>query len=114
MAQEGDLWLLLDLNLTKELQLEGMMRDFLRNLQLLRKELGFQIEDRIQLKYFSDSRDAMEIFIKWKEFLQSELLAISIEIDTRFKNMAHENATDDLIRELSVNECKVFIMMKKM
>lgn len=39
----------LDINITPELAAEGEYRDFIRNIQVLRKEQGFEIKDRIKI-----------------------------------------------------------------
>lgn len=39
----------LDTNITPELQAEGDYRDFVRSIQVLRKEKGFQVKDRIKI-----------------------------------------------------------------
>ena len=40
---------MLDLNLTKELEAEGLARDLIRAIQQARKDLGFDISDHIKL-----------------------------------------------------------------
>lgn len=61
-----------------ELALEGLMRDLLRNLQVLRKELGLEIEDRITLSYATESAKMAQILTTWQEFLSDELLCVSL------------------------------------
>jgi isoleucyl-tRNA synthetase len=67
-------WLAFDVELTDELRQEGLMRDVLRQLQVLRKDLGLEIEDRIRVSYQTDSpalRTAIEVH---RDFLCDELL----------------------------------------
>ena len=46
----------LDLNLTEELELEGLMREVVRHLQDLRKEAGYQVSDRIHAQVKSEGK----------------------------------------------------------
>ena len=46
----------LDLNITEELELEGLMREVVRHLQDLRKEAGYQVSDRIHAQVKSEGK----------------------------------------------------------
>ncbi len=58
-----------------------MMRDLLRRLQVQRKESNLEIEDRIHLKWNSDSADLKQVFASWEEFMAAELLCRSMKND---------------------------------
>ncbi len=66
-------YIILDVTITKELESEGLLRDLIRNLQLLRKEIGLDISDRIKLEITSDYYK--EIIETYKSEIQNELLA---------------------------------------
>jgi isoleucyl-tRNA synthetase len=53
---DGALVAAIDTRLTDELQLEGTARDIVRFLQNVRKELGFDVSDRIAVRYAADER----------------------------------------------------------
>jgi len=74
VAEDKNVWVAFDTRITPDLRLEGMMRDLLRHLQVLRKDVGLEIEDTIALSYFSESKDIITIFKTWNDFLASELL----------------------------------------
>ncbi len=59
----------LDTNITPELKEEGMVREFIRIIQDLRKEKGLTIKDKIILKVDTDD--------KGKEFIQKNISVIS-------------------------------------
>ncbi len=63
--------------LTPELEREGLARDFVRQVQNLRKERDLAIEDRIQLRYQAPDEVAAAI-LEWAEYIQGETLAVSI------------------------------------
>ncbi len=67
-------WLAFDTHLTDELRQEGVMRDVLRQLQVLRKEIGLEIEDRIQIGYHTKSSVLKTVFEVYGPFLCAELL----------------------------------------
>ncbi|MHB8572050.1 MAG: isoleucine--tRNA ligase [Candidatus Dormibacteria bacterium] len=64
----------LDTNITAELLNEGIARDVVRHLQVLRKEAGFQIDDRVQVRYRTDGRVAAAIG-EWTAYISQEVLA---------------------------------------
>ncbi|MDD3998754.1 MAG: isoleucine--tRNA ligase [Patescibacteria group bacterium] len=49
ISQEKNTKVLLDTNITPELSAEGKFRDLVRNIQVLRKNQGFEIKDRIKI-----------------------------------------------------------------
>jgi isoleucyl-tRNA synthetase len=75
-------WVAFDTVLTDDLKLEGFMRDFLRLMQVLRKDSGLEIEDRIHIVYDTDSPVATKMFETYNDFICSELLCLKIERET--------------------------------
>ncbi len=78
VAAEGGTLVLLDTNLTPELEREGVARDFNRLAQDQRKAMDLRVTDRITLRYRAPDAvaDAVEEHADW---LRAELLALSIE-----------------------------------
>lgn len=54
VASEGGVTVALDININDELRLEGIAREFVNRIQNLRKELGFDVTDRIKIEYQGD------------------------------------------------------------
>jgi isoleucyl-tRNA synthetase len=79
LAAERGTWVLFNTDINEDLQMEGIMRDLLRHLQVLRKETSLEIEDNIILAWKSDAPVMKRIFDKWGNFLQSELLCVQLE-----------------------------------
>jgi isoleucyl-tRNA synthetase len=71
-------WIALDVTLNEELREEGLLRDAVRRIQVLRKESGLEVEDRIRLEYWSDDTVLRNIFSKHRDYLAEELLAEEI------------------------------------
>jgi isoleucyl-tRNA synthetase len=55
VASEGTLTVALDITITEELKKEGIARDFVNRIQNLRKEMGMEVLDKIQLEVKQDS-----------------------------------------------------------
>ncbi len=67
----------LDTRITEELKLEGLARDLVREIQELRKQSGFNVEDRIRLFYEGDGVLAQALE-RWREYIAAETLAIAV------------------------------------
>jgi isoleucyl-tRNA synthetase len=74
----------LDLNLTSELIAKGIVREAIRAIQDERKASGFDVSDRIHVKWNSDeqSSKAIEAGAAW---ISEEVLALSFERDLNLK-----------------------------
>jgi isoleucyl-tRNA synthetase len=68
----------IDTEITRELLLEGLMRDVVRHVQNLRKEADFHVNDRINL-YYDATGDLAEAISVHTEYIQAETLAVSIQ-----------------------------------
>ncbi len=79
VASEGDITVVLDTTLDRDLMLEGMSRELIRSAQVLRKLGGFNVDDRIDIEFVTDSADLNEIVIKFANKIKSELLARDIK-----------------------------------
>ena len=63
----------IDANLTPELRAEGLAREVVRRVQAMRKDAGFNIEDRITTYYHAEANLA-QVFADWAEYIQAETL----------------------------------------
>jgi isoleucyl-tRNA synthetase len=67
----------LDTILDKDLINEGMAREFVHNVQNIRKELGFNIEDRITIEFQTDD-ELTKAIEQFEKYISSETLSLSI------------------------------------
>ena len=78
IINEGTLTVGLDTKITDSLKKEGYARDLIRGVQNLRKESGFEITDRINLKVNGDD-ELKAAFQMFKEFITSETLTLEAQ-----------------------------------
>jgi valyl-tRNA synthetase len=67
----------LNVEITEDLLKEGKAREFIRNVQDIRKEMGLQISDEILLTY-KDSEDMKEVITLYGDEIKKKLLARDI------------------------------------
>jgi len=79
-VEEGGLLVGVRTEITEELEYEGVARDIVRRIQALRKEAGFEIDDRIETYY---SGDAMveAVFEAEGEYIAAETLSDTLSRD---------------------------------
>jgi isoleucyl-tRNA synthetase len=68
--------------LTPELIREGMSRDFVRQVQQLRKDANLNIQERIRIEYHSVDSTVQAMVAEWCDYIQSETLADNIVFQT--------------------------------
>jgi len=69
----------LDTVISEELKQEGSAREIIRQLQVMRKKAGFEVSDRIKMRYGSDSSYLNDVVSRYKESIAKEILAIDIQ-----------------------------------
>jgi isoleucyl-tRNA synthetase len=68
----------IDTTLTPELAQEGLAREFVRTIQNLRKDAGFNIEDRIVTQYETASVKVREMLDAFGEYVKRETLTTDL------------------------------------
>lgn len=95
----------LDVNITKELEEEGIMRDFVRELQVLRKKLEFEITDRINVIVFTESEKIARSIQKFRNEITGEILGQEI--------IFSESKSDQLDREIKLSGQAVYLNISR-
>jgi isoleucyl-tRNA synthetase len=75
VESDGLITVALDTALTPELLNEGFAREFVNRVQNLRKEAGFEVTDRIRIRYSSESRLSSAL-TALADYVKSETLAV--------------------------------------
>jgi isoleucyl-tRNA synthetase len=68
----------LDKRLTPELRREGLAREVVRRIQGARKEAGYNIEDRIEVRYRA-AGELADAIADWTDRIRQETLAVSLQ-----------------------------------
>lgn len=98
----------LDTKLTKELKLEGMVRELVRQIQEARKKANFNVEDRIELFFKTESKALKEAI---KEFADKK--EYSIKRETLAQEILEEKGKTDYKAELKINGERIWIGITK-
>jgi isoleucyl-tRNA synthetase len=77
-VETGDWQISLDTNLTPELIREGLARELVRNINLLRKQAGLNLEDRTIIYWQSHSQTGSLAIAEWSKTLQQETLSSEV------------------------------------
>lgn len=77
VAAERGLVVAVDVEITSELEAEGLARDVVRRVQSLRKEAGFNLDDRIVTTYQAEGA-LDEAIGAWRDYIAAETLSIQL------------------------------------
>ncbi len=78
VASKGPLTVALDINVTPELAQEGDAREFVNRIQKIRKDSGFDVTDRIEVKIAAEN-GINEALAKFNNYICAEILADKLE-----------------------------------
>lgn len=101
----GNSVLALDIQLTEELIKEGTVRDVIRQCQLIRKEAGYEVEQRVKMSISSDDEAILAALTEKTEYIKNELLADSLYFN--------EDMQSDLQKEVEIGDSKVKLAVIK-
>jgi isoleucyl-tRNA synthetase len=74
VAEEKGLLVAVDVTLTPALAREGLARDLVRRVQTMRKDAGFQLDDRIVTTYDADA-ELEAVVEEWGDYIRAETLS---------------------------------------
>jgi len=104
VANDGDLTVALDVNISDELKEEGIAREFVNRIQNIRKDSGFEVTDKILLTIKSDDKinDAINNNLNYicSETLATNLVLTENIIDEKNKTIVEIDA--DITSEIEV------------
>ena len=102
-AQEGQMTVVLDVELTPELIEEGFVRELISKIQNLRKDSGFEVQNHIEM-YYAGNEKLAEVIEKNKAQIADETLADKVE------------AVSDVVdgKELDINGEKIQIKLVRL
>ena len=105
VASEGALTIALDIEVSEQLRNEGVARELVNRIQNLRKDSGFEVTDKVDVRIYADGEALEEItaaLASYKDYVATQTLSLSIE--TRPAAEAGEKAA-----EVEWNEGKILV-----
>jgi len=95
-ASEGGLTIALDNTLSPELIREGMAREFVNRVQNLRKDLGFDVIDKIHISIQENTSEWKDSLTEFKGYISQEVQALSIDWVKEIGDDYSEVSIDDI------------------
>ena len=102
VANEGTLTVALDVTISEDLRSEGIARELINRIQNLRKDSGFEVTDRIDVKLQKDEHIVNAIGSNMA-YIKTETLADELEIIDKLDN-GIEIAFDDINTKLFIQK----------
>ncbi len=102
VANEGNLTVALDVTITDDLRREGIARELVNSIQNLRKDSGFEVTDRIDVKFQKDEQINTAINTNIS-YIKAETLTEEFEIIDKLEN-GIEIAFDDVNTKLFIQK----------
>ena len=104
LVEEGAMRLLLDTQVDARLREMGWVREIAHRVQVLRKEAGFEVTDRIVLSYEADEATG-QVMSNNREAIAAEVLATSIEDKI--------TGEQEIVQELALNDTTLKIGLRR-
>ena len=105
VATEGGITVALDINITDELQREGIARDLVNRIQNLRKDLGLEVQDKIKVTVDDDNEVINKSIQSNKEYICTETQALELDVTSGLQDY-RELEIDSFVVKLSIEALK--------
>lgn len=79
IATENDITVVLDVTIDENLMLEGLSRELIRSIQVLRKQANFKVEERISIAFLDPTENIKRVVEIFGDRIKQEVLARQIE-----------------------------------
>jgi isoleucyl-tRNA synthetase len=101
VATEGGLTVALDINITDDLKKEGIARDFVNRVQNLRKDMGLEVLDKINIEVERDGEAVTTALTSFKEYISAETQALTLELRDKVAG-ASEVEMDEFMLKIKI------------
>ena len=102
VASEDGITVALDTSLDQDLINEGIAREFINRIQNLRKELNFEITDKIKV-YYSGNENITKAIENKSDYIKNEILATELFLNDNEKEMT----------EIDINDINIKVKIEK-
>ncbi|MGZ3917424.1 MAG: isoleucine--tRNA ligase [Flavisolibacter sp.] len=97
VANKGPLTVALDIHITPELVQEGDAREFVNRIQKIRKDSGFDVTDRIEVKVAANNGISQSL-AKFNDYICAEILADRLELTSQINDGTEIEVNDNLLK----------------
>jgi len=97
VATEGGITVALDINITEDLEKEGIARDIVNRVQNLRKDMGLEVQDKIKVQVENNDETVIDSIKSNKDYICTETQALELEVVEKVADY----------RELDINQYTV-------
>ena len=104
VASEEQLGVAIDITLSEDLEYEGLARELIHKIQLMRKEADFQLVDRIRIVFATESK-LQQAITKNLDYLKSETLASEVVEGT---------PEGEVVKDLNINGIPATISLQRL
>jgi isoleucyl-tRNA synthetase len=102
VAVEGEVTVALDITITESLKKEGIARDFVNRIQNLRKDLGYEVLDKIMIEVQQDTAAVNEALTDYSDYIRTETQAITLDLKPAVQS-ATEIDMDEFVLKLKIS-----------
>ncbi len=108
VASEGGITVALDITITDELKREGIARDFVNRIQNLRKEMGLEVLDKINIEIEKGTHQngrgesLTDALLQFKDYISTETQALSLELKDKVAE-AREVDMDEFMLKVKIS-----------
>jgi isoleucyl-tRNA synthetase len=106
VVDKYDILIRLDLNITRELELEGIARDVVRLIQQCRKLAELSVSDKINLLLWTTDDSIKDAILSHKDYIQYQTLADQLGLKEDRLEFAFEEKIDNNVLHISFNKVK--------
>jgi len=97
VANKGSLTVALDITVTADLEAEGNAREFVNRIQKIRKDQGFDLTDRIEVKVIA-ANGMKNSLAQFKDYICAEILADKLEVVSEIPGGTEIDINDVLLK----------------
>ena len=108
VLSEGAITVALDIIISKELKEEGIAREFINRIQNLRKDSGFEVNDRISLEIVKHN-EINEAILKNKNYICAETLTANLDLvdELKQKNGVLVELDENVTTHIAIEKLKL-------
>ncbi|MFC4870420.1 isoleucine--tRNA ligase [Negadavirga shengliensis] len=81
VATDGGITVALDVTVTEALKQEGIARDLVNRIQNLRKDMGLEVQDKINIKVAKYSEEVDNALLNFSGYIQAETQALELAVN---------------------------------